>query len=285
MIYKKLKQTLTFTLSLLLLFSFAACGGNTQQPAVSTPGSNGDISAASTDSNSTTTPAQNNSPAQDNSNNTKPAATQQNPSTQESSKNTTLSDTATTTEQTPATQDGEILSSGNFFDWVKAGSYYYETKTTSSTDDDYTHYTYAKDGEDYASIVEDYEADGTLIRKIHSIKKGAQIVVINENEKTYMELPPEFADATKGIQDAFSDMKKVNEGTGEIDGKTLPYEEYDTSGIHTKYFFENGQLYGYIGEVEFGDTKIVTVSIITKQSKKPPADLFEVPAGYQEIKV
>ena len=222
-------------------------------------------------------------------NNASGSASPQPPSSSESTDSSTT-DEATPTQNTP-TADNEPTDNnisetlGNLFDWTEAGTYYYEVETTSAHGDSISHYrdVHAKDGEDYASITVEKEADGSVMRQIHTFKKDGKIIIINDLEKTYAEMPPEFMALSEGIQDAFGDMNKVDEGTGEIDGKSLPYEEYDTNGITTKYFFDNGQVYGYTSELVFGDTKIVTVSIITKQSNRIPSELFQIPEGYTKI--
>ena len=174
---------------------------------------------------------------------------------------------------------------GNLFDWTKAGTYYYETETTSTYGDSVSYYrdVHAKEGEDFASVSVKMEADGTVTSQIHTFKKDDKIIVINDLEKTYAEMPPEMLALTETVQDAFGDMTKLNEGTGEINGKTLSYEEYDNNGITTRFFFEKDQIYGYISELDVGGDKIVTVSVITKQSTRIPDELFEIPTGYTEM--
>jgi hypothetical protein len=178
---------------------------------------------------------------------------------------------------------------GNLLDRTKSGTFYYETETTSTYEGEQyegldlgnTVYrdTYAKDGDDYAKISEETDENG-VTKKIQSFKRGGEMYVINHDEKAYMRVPEELEAMGASLQDAFSGVtNKVGEGTGEIDGKTLPYEEYDTDGISTKYFLDNGQVYGYISET----MGITTVSVIVKQSGKVPSELFEIPAGYTEI--
>jgi hypothetical protein len=169
---------------------------------------------------------------------------------------------------------------GNLFDWTKSGSYYYETETTAIYEgkSSYYHDVYAMDGADYAKVTEETGADGTT-QRIQAFKKGGKMYVVNHSEKAYMLVPEELMALAADLQDSFSKAtNKVGEGTGEIDGKALPYEEYESAGISTKYFMDNGQVYGYISEM----MGVTTVSIVVKQSNKAPAELFEIPAGYTQ---
>ena len=250
---KQIKRLLIPALALLLIFSLMACGGSNGNTNPPLPGSNENANSPSpSDPPPSDTSPEQNTPSADN----KPA-------------------------------DGSISEvMGNLFDWTKTGTYYYETETTSTYGDSVSLYNdiRVKDGDDYASVSVEKDADGTITRRIHTFKKGEKVIVINDLEKTYMEVPPELMALSEGVQDAFGEMTKISEGTGEINGKTLRYEEYDTGGISSKYFFDNGQVYGYTSEMTFGDEKITTVSIITKQSSNAPAELFQIPAGYTEMK-
>ena len=252
---KQIKRLLIPALALLLIFSLMACGGGNGNTTPPLPGSNENSNSPSPgDPPPSDTAPEQNTPSADNK---------------------------------PSDSSGSISEVvGNLFDWTKTGTYYYETETTSTYGDSVSHYNdiRVKDGDDYASVSVEKDADGTVTRRIHTFKKGEKIVVINDLEKTYMEVPPELMALSEGVQDAFSEMTKISEGTGEINGKTLRYEEYDTGGISSKYFFDNGQVYGYTSELDFGDEKITTVSIITKQSNKVSAELFQIPAGYTEMK-
>ena len=270
---KQCKSLLILALALLLILSVTACGSGNNGNA--NPSMQQSSSENTNPPTSTVAPSVQTTTTTDN----KPADSSPATTVAASAQNTTTADSK------PADSNiNEVM--GNLFDWTKSGVYYYEVETTSAFGDNVSHYydIKAKDGDDFASVTIEKEEDGTIKRQIHSFKKGDKIIVINDLEKSYMEMPPELLALSGEVQDAFGEMELIGEGTGEINGKTLSYEEYDTNGITTRYFFDNDQVYGYTSELVFGTDKVETVSIITKQSNVVPADLFQIPAGYTEVK-
>jgi hypothetical protein len=68
---------------------------------------------------------------------------------------------------------------------------------------------------------------------------------------------------------------------GEINGQTLPYEEYaeNCTGAVVRYYLDGGQVYG----IETNDEGYKTVMIITNPSNSVPAGAFDLPEGYTEM--
>jgi len=137
----------------------------------------------------------------------------------------------------------------------------------------------AKDGENYAISMKGNEGEYRII-----YKDGVTYMII-EAEKIVMEQTGgqdvvfgmlKEQDEMAEMLGKYSNIEKVGSGTGEIDGKTLPYEEYDSDGYKSKIYMENGQIYAMETENQ--------IKIIKNASKSVPAGTFEIPTeGYTKI--
>ncbi|MDR1066540.1 MAG: hypothetical protein LBL35_03765 [Clostridiales bacterium] len=134
----------------------------------------------------------------------------------------------------------------------------------------------ANDGD--ALIITEVNAMGQRI-KSKIIVKDDVTYIIDDANKLITKASNLSAEVANGMIADYSGLKLVNSGAGEIDGKTLPYEEYEMNGSTVKFYLENGQVYGM--ESEIAGHK--TVTIITNPSNKVPDGAFDLPAGYKEM--
>jgi hypothetical protein len=230
-----MKKTLTLLLSLLMLFSLAACGGgdaaNSSAPAASEP-----VASAPAD--------------------TAPVA------------------------PTPAPAAPDAVPTGDamaaLISWMMDGTYAYDYKMTSSGPDGEMTATgsMAMDG-GKMSMVQQVEQDGQTISS-HIILKDDKTYIIDQASKTIIAMQGLNEEALGGVVTDYSGIAKTGQGEGEIDGKTLPYEEYTQEGEIVRYYLQDGQVYG----IETTYEGYTTLMIITNPQSSVPAGAFDLPEGY-----
>ena len=141
----------------------------------------------------------------------------------------------------------------------------------------------AIDGDKVATSMEMTVAG--LLVKSRTIKLGDNLYIIDDVNKFIMEMSGlnslESAEATGGMMGDYSGIKPTGSGTGEINGRTLPYEEYAEAelGASVKYFLDGGDVYGIVSEYE--GYKITM--IIRNAKNSAPAVAFELPTGYSSM--
>ncbi len=116
------------------------------------------------------------------------------------------------------------------------------------------------------------------------MKNGTTYLISDEN-KTYSEFkaPPTDTNVSGKYPDNYKNLVFLGSGTGSINGKSLPYEEYeldkDTKAT-AKYYFDGEKFYALT--VTSQDGSVMTM-IIQEFSDTIPADLLEVPSGYTKL--
>ena len=133
---------------------------------------------------------------------------------------------------------------------------------------------------DGGNIASTNEMLGYLVA-VRVIQKDGKLYSINDEYKFIMEIPPELeADYTESIKTDYSGVVKTGEGTGEVDGKTLPYEEYaESGGPPARFYLDGDSLYAI--ESVSGEEKIII--LITNMSGSVPSGTFDLPSGYMMI--
>jgi hypothetical protein len=163
------------------------------------------------------------------------------------------------------------LMSGTFsYDFTMSSEIGGETVETSGS--------VAKEGDNLA-LTMDMAVAGQNVKSRIILKDGVTYVLDDAN-KLIVETPG-GEDATAGVVPDYSSMVKTGDGTGEIDGKTLPYEEYAQGDADTpvRYYLENGQVYG----IGVGAEGSETVMLITNASDSAPAGVFDLPSDYTQM--
>jgi hypothetical protein len=116
--------------------------------------------------------------------------------------------------------------------------------------------------------------------KLRMLKIGKDIYMLNDAQKNIMKLPSDQKQQqTPGMIDNFSNMKKVGEGKGEINGKTLPYLEYTTNGAPSKFYIENNKIYA----IEGGEEGVKSQMILSNLKDSVPDSTFQFPSGYKKV--
>ncbi|MDR0852726.1 MAG: hypothetical protein LBN36_09530 [Clostridiales Family XIII bacterium] len=163
--------------------------------------------------------------------------------------------------------------------WMKSGTFSYDYKMLSEGGGQTTEAagSMALDGDNIA-IASEMTQGGQQIKSRIIIKDGTTYV-IDDTNKFMIKIAGSGADMTGGLATDYSGIELVGSGTGEIDGKTLPYEEYTSEGVSVKYYMDGGKVYGFESEYE----GYKTVMIITNASNRVPAGAFDLPTGYTEM--
>ncbi|MDR0293678.1 MAG: hypothetical protein LBH95_05945 [Oscillospiraceae bacterium] len=172
--------------------------------------------------------------------------------------------------------EGAVMAS--LIKWMKDGTYSFDyTMTAEGLGETMSGSgSMAADG-DKTAMSQEMTVDGQRIRS-RTIRHGDKMYVIDDENKTIMEMSG--MDAMEGMIEDYSGMALTGTGTGEINGKTLPYEEYtlDALGATTKYFLDGGEVYGMVTEVD----GMKTTMILSNVKDKPSAGAFDLPSGYTD---
>ena len=113
--------------------------------------------------------------------------------------------------------------------------------------------------------------------KIKSLIKDGNMHLIDDATKTYIVLPPKPGSEQKPNTNNFASIKFTGSGTGTIEGKTLPYEEYASDDNVMRYYVDGPKIYAI--EAEDGDGN-KTIMLIEEFSTDVPEELLNLPEGY-----
>jgi hypothetical protein len=256
----KMKKIIALALTLVLALSLAACGGGTSA-------TNPPAGSAPATQETTAPPVENTTPESP-----PPAKTADNDSTTPPADNTPGSDNEA---QEPS---GKAMDS--LIAWMMDGTFSYDYTLTSEGPDGKTEGSgsMAMDGDNIAAASE-MTVEGQTVKARVIIKDGTTYIVDDVNK--FIMTAPSGMDATQGMMTDYSGIAKIGEGTGEIGGKTLPYEEYAESetGATIRYYLDGGQVYGIESEYE----GYKTVMIISNPKNSAPAGAFDLPEGYTQM--
>jgi len=136
----------------------------------------------------------------------------------------------------------------------------------------------AMDGDKYTMKTK-MVIDGEIIDS-RIVKLGETFYTIYDSEKFIIKSTGRET-AAGGVNEDYSGITLVNSGTGEINGRTLPYDEYadNDTGDRIKYYLDGGEVYA----IETNSDDYKTVMIITNASENIPSGAFDLPSGYTEI--
>ena len=115
--------------------------------------------------------------------------------------------------------------------------------------------------------------------KTRSLVKDGNMYMIDDATKTYRVMPlQQGATQQSGTAD-YSAIKFTGSGNGTIEGKTLPYEEYTVNNVVMRYYIDGAKLYA----IETKMNNMTTVMLIEEFSTNVPAELLNLPQGYQAL--
>lgn len=175
------------------------------------------------------------------------------------------------------TQSAEAMDS--LIQWMEGGTFSYDFKMIMEYEGTTTEATgsMAMDNGNYAMSTET-EVDGNAV-KARTIIIDDKMYVIDDANKLIISMTSVSADMTGGMPTDYADMEKIDSGKGEVDGKTLPYDEYTIEGYKVKYYMDGDNVYAIESEAEGAKSTM----IITNAKKSVSKDVFELPEGYQEM--
>jgi hypothetical protein len=253
-----MKKIVALTLALILALSLAACGGDggssggsssgggsrtsTPRPSNTAPGDNGDNGSSSDD------PA----PGDDGKPDGWPGFSGDN-------------------------GGGELAS---LIGWMLDGTYSYDfTMTMEGPEGGFeASGSMAADGDRFAQSQE--MVVGGMRVKQRVIQRDGKMYTIDDENKYYLEMPVEAYTPDVGVTD-YTGIKKIGSGTGDINGRRLPYEDYSmgTADSEVRFYVDGKDVYAIVTEVEGYKTTI----IISNPSNRVPAGVFDLPAGYTDM--
>jgi hypothetical protein len=164
----------------------------------------------------------------------------------------------------------------SLIEWMKAGEFYFDYVTTVDMDSitaEVAGRMAARGGDlalSFEMILMDQPVGATLLIL------GGEIYAIDDTNKTVEKLPEIPPDMLNGIVTDYSGITFEASGTGEINGKILPWEEYDENGVFVRYYFEGGGVYA----IETDDNGMIVTMLITNASREASPEMFTLPSGY-----
>ena len=188
------------------------------------------------------------------------------------------SEAAETTATETATATGDDVNP--MIRWMQEGKFSFDFTQISDISGTRVESTgsMAVDGENVAMTMQ--MNMGGLVINTRTIVKDGTAYIISDEAKSIIVMSGLTDDATGGVATDYSGIVKVGNGTGEIEGRTLPYEEYadSASGISVKYYLDGNQVYGYVTEAN----SIKATMLIKNPKNDAPASAFELPSGYTQ---
>jgi hypothetical protein len=191
---------------------------------------------------------------------------------------TTTTEATTAAEPDDSIPDGEAIAS--LIEWMQDGTYSFdfsvemtegETEMTAdgsvAMDDGKMNMTMKMDIMGYSQNIRVLLADG----------KGYMIDDVNKT----MIVTSSGADLTSGITTDYSGIEKIGEGEGELDGKTLRYEDYTQDDIVSRFYLDGGEVVAI--ETDASGSKMVMY--IENSSNTVPAGTFDIPKDYEVMEL
>jgi len=157
-------------------------------------------------------------------------------------------------------------------DWMKEGTFSYDYTVTTTSDGE----TVTASGS-MAVDKENYAITSTSdTSKVRIVNIDGKTYMIEETSKIIMTMP-EGEESELGVPTEYNNMVKVGDGTGTVNGKNLPYEEYTEGEYKMKIYLENNVVYA----IESTGEGVTSLMIITNAKKTVPSGAFDIPTtGY-----
>jgi hypothetical protein len=245
-----MKKTFTLTLALVLALSLlVACGGGNSNPPTTTP------------------PPAAEQPAEDPGQTEEPGQAEEQPQAEPNAPDS----------QGTVTGGGRAVDS--LISWMINGVFSFDYELVAEAEGTTTTISgsVAVQGETY-SMSTITTVQGQTINALVIGRDGATYMVDHVN-KFIIKSASTPAPIGFGATDN-SGIVLVDSGVGEVNGRTLPYEEYGAPGTATSRFYLDGdQVYA----IESGDGDAHVVMIITNPTQTVPAGAFDLPTGYTEV--
>ena len=111
----------------------------------------------------------------------------------------------------------------------------------------------------------------------HTIFKDNALYMLNDASKTYSKMNTSVNSSETGLTDT-EGLTYIGKGTGTVNGKNLPYEEYKSGDETMRFFLDGKNLYAIVSKTK-EEEMVMTVLELTG---KIPAGMLSIPAGYKE---
>jgi outer membrane lipoprotein-sorting protein len=189
---------------------------------------------------------------------------------------------------TPPASQGETTAPSNNGDkaadsliaWMMGGTFSYDFTMTTEGNGEKTESSgsMAMEGNNLA-MTSEMTVEGQAMKSRIIIRDGTTYIIDDANK--FIMKAAGGMNPTAGMMTDYSGIAKTGDGTGEINGRSLPYEEYTEgeTGATVRYYLDGGQVYGIESEYE----GYKTVMIITNPKNSVPANAFDLPEGYTQM--
>lgn len=192
--------------------------------------------------------------------------------------------TADSSALPPSQAEGETAPGAameSLIDWMMGGTFSYDFALTSEYEGQTTESTgsVAMDGNNYA-IVSETMVEGVAV-KSRIVVLDDVTYIIDDASRLVMEMANTGPEMTGGMPTDYEDMASTGSGQGEVNGRTLPYEEYTVDGVNVKYYMDGGMVYA----IESVYEGAYTLMIISNARNTVPAGAFDIPDDYMTMSV
>ena len=190
----------------------------------------------------------------------------------------TVAETIAETHLSAQANIGAPTLSKAFTDAMKVDRYYMKYTLVSAIDGTRSEGVTGADGKNGAFET----TSGTMDVRMKMLVKNDKAYSIDHNTKTYSNLP---AQKNPNATPAYADLRFIGRGSGTIEGKTLPYEEYALSDRTMRFYVEGSRLFAIESKITpkmANKTVVLTnIMIIHEFSTKVPAGFLDIPQGYK----
>jgi hypothetical protein len=196
-------------------------------------------------------------------------------SVQSSSESRSTTSSSAQSEKAGSAQ-GKLLSAG-YVDIMKTGKFliHYKASITNEGKKIEAEITTAIDGKNMANIMKASDLS------THTVFKDNTFYLLDDKNKTYFKMSAgqtQQSSQTENFENT-TDLKYVGNGTGTVNGKTLPYEEYSTSdGTSLRFFMDGKNLYAITSKTKDEQMEM----IILELTGKIPDGMISIPSDYKQ---
>ncbi len=188
---------------------------------------------------------------------------------------------STSTAAVTAEKNLEKLLSESYINIMKSGKFLMRYTATITTEAGSTtcEITTATDGENMSTVM------NMMGLKIRTLMLDNVFYQVDDATKTYMKIEIPAIDTQNGLTET-ENLTYLGKGTGQVNGKTLPYEEYtadSTENGETMRFYMDGTNLYAISVKSAANEEMVMV--ILELTDKIPAGMLELPSDYSETTI
>jgi hypothetical protein len=190
----------------------------------------------------------------------------------------TTTETETETEIAADNPSGELGDEVmDFINSMATGSFYFDFELYTDDGSEEGTGSIALDGDKIAMVVS-AEESGVMMTMGIIVKDGKTYIVAVDEEMVMVTDGEEF-DLTEEFVDLdYSGVVFEGTGEGEINGRTLPYEEYSEDGSDiVRFYLDDGTIYAIETTDDYGTTTMIIENFTTDVD----ADYFEIPEDFE----